>query len=381
MNLYELFSLFWRDNGYRAFSKTETILYFYLLNMANSARWQMPFTGYTERISADLQTTKQNIVKARAGLQQRGLISFTAGTGKENPPLYTIIDRTSQLSVPLSENLSVKMSVPLSPINIKDKNRNNNIHNVSNGKLELDELEMILANDAAWLNSVILQRGSDIDRETVLEYLKMFIAEQKMKSSDKREIIDIQKHFRNWLNIKMNYRLKHERAESKRVNSGRRATEITATSPEDYDSEKFGLFFSGMCGNGKTTWLKAIRTLINSLNLRHPQTNSSYSVSLWNARELAYRCKDEYQEWARIARLPILAIDDFGTDPKEIISFGNCLTPMIDLITKRYEEQLFTLFTTNLTFSQIKEKYEERIADRLIEMVVPIRFGNGSYRS
>lgn len=193
------------------------------------------FTGYTERISADLQTTKQNIVKARAGLQQRGLISFTAGTGKENPPLYTIIDRTSQLSVPLSENLSVKMSVPLSPINIKDKNRNNNIHNVSNGKLELDELEMILANDAAWLNSVILQRGSDIDRETVLEYLKMFIAEQKMKSSDKREIIDIQKHFRNWLNIKMNYRLKHERAESKRVNSGRRATEITATSPEDYD--------------------------------------------------------------------------------------------------------------------------------------------------
>ena len=119
--------------------------------------------------------------------------------------------------------------------NIKDKNRNNNIHNVSNGKLELDELEMILVNDAAWLDSAILQRGSDIDRETVLEYLKMFFAEQKMKSSDKREIIDIQKHFRNWLNIKMNYRLKHERAESKRVNSGRRATEITATSPEDYD--------------------------------------------------------------------------------------------------------------------------------------------------
>ena len=198
-------------------------------------RQKQSYTCYTERISADLQTTKQNIVKARAGLQQRGLISFTAGTGKENPPLYTIIDRTSQLSVPLSENLSVKMSVPLSPINIKDKNRNNNIHNVSNGKLELDELEMILANDAAWLDSVILQRGSDIDRETVLEYLKMFIAEQKMKSSDKREIIDIQKHFRNWLNIKMNYRLKHERAESKRVNSGRRATEITATSPEDYD--------------------------------------------------------------------------------------------------------------------------------------------------
>ena len=44
------------------------------------------------------------------------------------------------------------------------------------------------------------------------------------------------------------------------------------------------LFFSGMCGNGKTTWLKAIRTLINSLNLRHPQTNSSYEYHVRGKR-------------------------------------------------------------------------------------------------
>lgn len=94
------------------------------------------------------------------------------------------------------------------------------------------------------------------------------------------------------------------------------------------NSEKFGLFFSGMCGNGKTTWLKAIRTLINSLNLRHPQTNSSYSVSLWNARELAYRCKDEYQEWARIARLPILAIDDFAGQTRRKSSVSAIVLPL-----------------------------------------------------
>ena len=38
MNLYELFSLFWRDNGYRAFSKTETILYFYLLTLVSGEK-------------------------------------------------------------------------------------------------------------------------------------------------------------------------------------------------------------------------------------------------------------------------------------------------------------------------------------------------------
>ena len=55
-------------------------------------------------------------------------------------------------------------------------------------------------------------------------------------------------------------------------------------------------------------------------------------------------------------------------------------TPLIDLITTRYEEQLYTIFTTNLTPAQLEEKYGKRIVDRLNEMVEKVVFENESYR-
>ena len=45
----------------------------------------------------------------------------------------------------------------------------------------------------------------------------------------------------------------------------------------------------------------------------------------------------------------VLGIDDLGTEPSEVSDYGNVYTPVIDLLTKRYEEQLFTIITTNLT--------------------------------
>lgn len=63
------------------------------------------------------------------------------------------------------------------------------------------------------------------------------------------------------------------------------------------------------------------------------------------------------------------------------MDYGNVYTPVIDLLTKRYEEQLFTIITTNLTPQQIREHYDDRIADRLNEIVEKIVFKNGTYRN
>ncbi|WP_278908588.1 hypothetical protein [Leyella stercorea] len=35
----------------------------------------------------------------------------------------------------------------------------------------------------------------------------------------------------------------------------------------------------------------------------------------------------------------VLAIDDLGTEPREIIEYDNMLSPIIDLISYRYEHQ------------------------------------------
>jgi DNA replication protein DnaC len=77
----------------------------------------------------------------------------------------------------------------------------------------------------------------------------------------------------------------------------------------------------------------------------------------------------------------MLAIDDLGIEPVEVMDYGNLLCPLVDLLTKRYDLQLFTLVTTNLTPAEIRARYGDRIADRLNEMMLKIVFTNESYRS
>ena len=47
--------------------------------------------------------------------------------------------------------------------------------------------------------------------------------------------------------------------------------------------------------------------------------------------------------------IDVLGLDDLGTEPSEVLDYDNVYTPVIDLLTKRYEEQFFTIITTNLT--------------------------------
>ena len=145
-------------------------------------------------------------------------------------------------------------------------------------------------------------------------------------------------------------------------------------------SKKFGLMFCGLCGNGKTTWAKALQLLASGLNLKNPINNLYYVFPLWNAKDLAMRSKGNYNEWRNVMRYQLMIVDDLGTEPREVMEFGNVRTPLIDLITTRYEEQLYIIFTTNLTPAQLEEKYGKRIVDRLNEMVEKVVFENESYR-
>ena len=146
------------------------------------------------------------------------------------------------------------------------------------------------------------------------------------------------------------------------------------------ESKKFGLMFCGLCGNGKTTWAKALQLLASGLNLKDPINNQYYVFPLWNAKDLAMRSKGNYNDWRNVMRYQLMIVDDLGTEPREVMEFGNVYTPLIDLITTRYEEQLYTIFTTNLTPAQLEEKYGKRIVDRLNEMVEKVVFENESYR-
>ncbi len=143
-----------------------------------------------------------------------------------------------------------------------------------------------------------------------------------------------------------------------------------------------GMLFCGTCGNGKTTLLLAIQNAANWLSERGLFPNEMVSNGLNEVRVISAKdiTKNYKHDAERVKAIPVLGIEDMGNEPTEAMEYGNVSTPIIDLIEHRYNKQLFTFVTTNLTGSEIREKYDERVADRLNEMCKIIIFQGSSYR-
>lgn len=145
------------------------------------------------------------------------------------------------------------------------------------------------------------------------------------------------------------------------------------------DGGRFGLLLCGLPGNGKTTLMRAIASLIDWCNIKDDY-GEAMSVNSYDARDVARINRESYDRFKQVANLPILALDDLGLEPTEVLDYGNVLSPVIDLLSVRYNKQLTTLVTTNLTGKDIRKKYGARIADRFNEMMQVIIFTNATYR-
>lgn len=144
------------------------------------------------------------------------------------------------------------------------------------------------------------------------------------------------------------------------------------------DSSKFGVMFSGVCGNGKTTLLHAFENLLNYLN-DQGMFEESTGISVIDAKEVAQYAKD-VKQFRGLRERRMIAIEDMGREPVEVLDYGNVLNPVIDLLEYRYNQQLFTIITTNLVPKEIRERYGNRIADRFNEMFDKVIFANETYR-
>ena len=144
------------------------------------------------------------------------------------------------------------------------------------------------------------------------------------------------------------------------------------------NSHYFGFILSGLCGNGKTTIVKALRELIKALQIRDEY--GRWELRLLDAKTICRLSVNDDVWFNELCNERLLAIDDLGCEPLEIQSYGNIYTPIIDLLTRRYDRQKFTILTTNLTPQEIGERYGERIGDRLNEMMHQINFKEGSFR-
>lgn len=147
------------------------------------------------------------------------------------------------------------------------------------------------------------------------------------------------------------------------------------------------LLLCGLYGNGKTTLARAISGLIDYITNREYGYSGRKYMDFYTAKDICRICaasekfKDKYQEYDDLFKKEMIIIDDLGDEPKEVMVYGMIYTPLIDIISERYRLQLMTIITTNLDTDELKERYGERIYDRLREMLTVIVFKNDSYRT
>lgn len=143
---------------------------------------------------------------------------------------------------------------------------------------------------------------------------------------------------------------------------------------------KFGVLLAGTCGNGKTTMMRAVQSVVQLLNNtyynRMGQRVGNYLVE---AKEIA-QIPDKTGVLKFYQTTPLLCLDDLGREPTEVMKFGNVTSPITELLEYRYNQRLTTLVTTNLEPSEVRQKYGDRIADRFNEMFAVISYTGASYR-
>lgn len=126
-----------------------------------------------------------------------------------------------------------------------------------------------------------------------------------------------------------------------------------------------GIIISGCTGCGKTTLFR----LFHFAGTR--ATEENVRLFAWRScRDIAIEYADPVNGGVQSLKRHFAGaalFDDLGAE--NISShYGNRADVMGEIIQSRYDRKALTFFTTNLTFSQIRDTYGERVASRLSEM-------------
>lgn len=140
--------------------------------------------------------------------------------------------------------------------------------------------------------------------------------------------------------------------------------------------KKQGIILMGGVGSGKSTMMAALQKAHNYL---YPQHND-IGIIIRDAGQIVREYQENKPTIDYCGVEDMLAIDDLGKEPTEVLRYGTHIQPLVEIFEQRYNRMLPMLITTNLERKQVAEKYGRRIADRFNEMFEVIVFNGESYR-
>ena len=120
------------------------------------------------------------------------------------------------------------------------------------------------------------------------------------------------------------------------------------------------LLLMGQSGLGKTYMLRCIA---------HRTAERGFQPMYTSAYHLLELARKGYMEnssapLAPLMEAPLLLIDDLGTEP---LMQNITVTQLFNLLNERQLRGLHTVISTNLSMSELKERYTERISSRLMD--------------
>lgn len=125
----------------------------------------------------------------------------------------------------------------------------------------------------------------------------------------------------------------------------------------------YGLFLMGDVGTGKTMFFRCLKS----------------DIKIFSLLRLMAKPLNDITQLLEDLQFDEVVIDDIGAEPV-YNNYGSRLDLLPWVVEQRYESNMRTHFTTNLSAEELKNRYGVRVLDRLKELSQPHFFSGKSRR-